>query len=96
MDVYIEIHISNYYIERNTNENIWRDWEFQPGTPASQVRLSTTELISMALLGKTTTFLPKCSPCQDLLILTNNAWSKMVTAPSLTEKRGNIEVNNFT
>ena len=45
MDVYInETHISN--IERNTNENVWLDREFKPGTPTSLhiVRCSTTEL----------------------------------------------------
>ena len=42
MEVYIEIHISN--IERNTNENVWLEWEFEPRNPASLVRWSTTEL----------------------------------------------------
>ena len=32
MDVYNELHISN--IERNTNEKVWLDREFDPGTPA--------------------------------------------------------------
>ena len=31
MDVYNEIHISD--IERNTNKNIWLDWEFKPRDP---------------------------------------------------------------
>ena len=58
------IHISNMYIK-------WKsitDWEFEPGTPASLVRCSTTELypsqlIPMVLLGQTTTFLPLQSFC---------------------------------
>ena len=112
MDVYIEIHISN--IERNKNENVGLDWEFEPGTLASLVRWSTTELSRpISIHGPSrpiTTFLPlqikflpskkqttnKCSPCQDLITdFTNDAVSKMVRAPNVTEKRVNIEVNNF-
>ena len=56
MDVYNEIHISD--IERNTNKNIWLGGNLNPGTPASLVRCSTTELSRPILLGQTTTFLP--------------------------------------
>ena len=35
-------HISN--IERNTNKNVKLDWEFKPGTLASLIRCSTSEL----------------------------------------------------
>ena len=58
----------------------------------------------MVLLGQTTTFLPLQSFCalrntqmftlSGLTDLTN-ALSKMVTAPLVTAKRGNIEVNIF-
>ena len=44
MNVYIEIHILN--IERNKNENVWLDWEFEPGTLASLVWWSITKLSS--------------------------------------------------
>ena len=59
MDVYNEIHISN--MERNTNENVLLDWEFEPGTPASLVRFSATDLSRSINIhgpsGQTTTFL---------------------------------------
>ena len=62
--VYNEIHISN--IERNKNEKVRlaRVLVFETGTPASLVRWRTLplnypcQLISMVLLGKTTTYLP--------------------------------------
>ena len=97
-----EIHISNIL-----NENVLLDWEFKPGTPASLVRCSTTDLSKpINIYGPSrpnyhipslTKFLPSkthTSPCQDLIDFTND-WSKMVTAQNVTEMRENIEINNF-
>ena len=104
MDVYNEIHISN--IERNTNENIWLDWEFEPRTPASLVRCSTTDLSRPITLGQTINIPPLQSVCplrntqQTMftlpgLIDLTNVWSLMVTASNVIEKRENIEINFF-
>ena len=66
------------------------------------------QLKSMVLLGQTTTFIPLQSLCplkethnkhmfimSGLIDFTNLTNACIVTAPDVTEKRGNIEINNF-
>ena len=99
MDTFNEINISN--IERNTNENVWLDREFEPGTSALLVKFSFTELsrpIKTHDPSRPNYHIPpitKCLPSKKrttntVLIDLTNAWLKMVTAPNVTNKRGNI------